>query len=115
MNKSVTFRFRYALLILLSLPLTACAANGADSGPGSIAKSFSYDVGYELGSSGSIGQMIFYGQSDNPTDACNFVLEMSVGGTTNDGIDWLSVDSNDFLNGCLDGVEVAHPNADWNQ
>lgn len=59
--------------------------------------------------------MIFYGQSDNPTDACNFILEMSAAGTTNDGIDWASLDSNEYLSGCMDGQLDAHPDADWNQ
>lgn len=105
----------YLPIIFCMVGLASCSANGDNTESTSVSNSYSYDVGYELGSSGSIGQMIFYGQSDNPTDACNFVLQMSVDGTTNDGIDWVSVDSKEFLKGCLDGVDVAHPDANWNQ
>ncbi len=103
------------VLFMFPVLLSGCSNNESNSESGSVANSYSYDVGYELGTSGSIGQMIFYGQSDNPTDACKFVLDMSALGTTNDGIDWATLDSDEFLSGCLDGVDVAHPDADWNQ
>ena len=74
----------------------------------------SYRVGFNVGASGSIGQMIFNGQYDEPIGACNFVLEMSLAGTTNDGIDWASIVPDEYLDGCLAGQLEAHPDAEWN-
>lgn len=112
MNKTLTILFT-------TLALTGCSTSNSNlnDGSGSIieSNSFSYEVGYELGISGSIGQMIFYGQSDNPTDACRFVIQMSREGTTNDGIDWVSLNEEDFLKGCLAGTDEAHPEAVWNE
>jgi hypothetical protein len=106
----------FALIGLLS----ACSEAESTSQPETtsavetVADSESYKVGYDLGVSGSIGQMIFYGQAEGPSEACSFVLDMSVQGTTNDGIDWASLDQNEYLDGCMAGQLVAHPDADWN-
>lgn len=111
--------YKCLTLISIALALTGCSSASTNLNDGSEtiieSNSFSYEVGYELGISGSIGQMIFYGQSDNPTDACSFVIQMSREGTTNDGIDWVSLNEDDFLKGCLAGTDEAHPEAVWNE
>lgn len=81
----------------------------------SSSESESYKIGYELGISGSIGQLIFQGGAESAEEACNFILEMSRGGTTNDGIDWASLNSTEYLDGCLAGQRIAHPSAVWNE
>lgn len=73
----------------------------------------SYDVGYQLGESGAIGRMYFNGQIETAKEACNLVLEMSLAGTPNDGINWNAIVKNDFIEGCLEGTRQAHPGADW--
>ncbi|MEN9325114.1 MAG: hypothetical protein RL414_868 [Actinomycetota bacterium] len=95
-----------ATLIITAASLSACTGTGSTSE--------SYKVGFDVGASGGIGKMIFYGQFDEPTGACNFILEMSAAGTTNDGIDWASLDPAEYLDGCLAGQLEAHPDADWN-
>jgi hypothetical protein len=119
MNTFHKSAYKSLAFICMALALSGCSSEGTNDNDGSEAiiesNSFSYEVGYELGISGSIGQMIFYGQSDNPNDACRFVIQMSREGTTNDGIDWVSLNEEDFLKGCLAGTDEAHPEAVWNE
>lgn len=67
--------------------------------------SYSYDLGYELGTSGEIGQMIFYGQAEKAKDACSLIVDISKAGTTTDGISWSSVDKDSFVKGCIAGYK----------
>jgi len=93
------------LLFTGALALSACAAvNGAN---------YSYEVGLELGQSGEIGRMYAYGQSETAREACNLILEVSLGGTPADDIDWGAIVKEDFIEGCLEGTRQAHPGADW--
>lgn len=108
MNKVVKLSLTLSSVVVTAFMLTSC------SGVGSIAQSESYKVGYDLGVSGSIGQMIFYGQAGGPSEACASIFDLSVAGTTNDGIDWASLDRDQYLDGCMDGQLEAHPDADWN-
>ena len=74
----------------------------------------SFRVGYEIGLSGTIGEMIFNGQADTPENACSFYFDLALNSNSNNEIDWPSVTKNEFLEGCLAGQKKANPNAEWN-
>ena len=61
--------------------------------------SFSYDVGFDTGTV-YYHQVIYF---DSPEDYCRMIVDMSKGGTPTDNIDWASVDSAEFIRGCVDG------------
>ena len=76
-------------------------------------KSNSFDVGYEAGFSGAVGRAYVGGLGLNSRDICKSLVEISQAGLPNDGIDWSSIDVNDFVKGCLKGTREAHPGAAW--
>jgi hypothetical protein len=75
---------------------------------------YSYDVGYDLGISGAIGQMRFSASDiGTASQACKYILELSLIGTPSDGIRWDAIIEEEYLRGCLEGTRQAHPGADW--
>ena len=73
----------------------------------------SYDVGYEMGISGAIGEGYVSSLGANAEEICKFLLEMAQGGTPNDGINWASINSEEYLQGCIDGARESYPEAEW--
>ena len=88
------------IVICTALLVSGCSSN-----------SDSYNLGYEQGSSEAFSQVVFYGSS-SPQSQCSLMLRTAKEGTPNDGIDWDSVDSGDFLRGCFDGYKAVHPAMD---
>lgn len=69
------------------------------------AGAYPYKLGYDLGVSGDIGQMVFYGQAETAKEACSLIIELGKAGTTNDGIPWASIDKGSFVKGCVAGYQ----------
>ncbi len=73
----------------------------------------SYKVGFTTGTSGAIGQGYNSSIGSNAKEICSFLLELALNGSPNDGINWQSINSDDYLEGCLDGARESYPQADW--
>ena len=84
-------RSRYLLVVLLSTTLVGCSG-GKDS----------YNLGYEVGMTPAINTLY---SDKSITSQCRSVLLLARIGTTNDGIDWESVDTAQFLKGCEDAFK----------
>ena len=74
--------------------------SSSDSQP---SETYSHQLGYEVGASEEFLNQLLLGAAENDKDLCNLIYTMSVDGTTSDGIDWASVDEEEFMSGCLQG------------
>ena len=70
-------------------------------------KSTSYKLGYQNGLQLSAANSFFL-LSGQPIDICNTVLSVGKNGTTNDGIDWQNINSDEFDAGCMDAYADTH-------
>lgn len=109
-------KFLKFILIVFGIFLAISVASGVYqgiTGTDLSPKSDSYEVGYTTGMSGAIGEGYISSIGSNAEEICMFLLDLSLNGSPNDGIDWQSIDSVDYLEGCLDGAREAYPDADW--
>ena len=76
-------------------------------------KNESYEVGYMTGTSEQLGRTRISMNESTAEELCTFLLDLSLNSLTNDGIDWASINSEDYLQGCLVGARETYPDADW--
>jgi len=69
--------------------------------------STSYKLGYQNGLQLSAANSFFL-LSGQPIDICNMVLSLGQNGTTNDGINWQNINSDEFDAGCMDAYADTH-------
>lgn len=65
------------------------------------------------GTSEQLGRTRISMQESNAKELCMFLLDLSLNSSPNDGIDWASINSDDYLQGCLVGARETYPDADW--
>lgn len=87
------------LLVILFAALSQGSNSEVTSG------AYPYKLGYDLGFSGDIGRMVFYGQAETAKEACSLIIDLSKAGTTTDGIPWASIDKSSFVKGCVAGYQ----------
>ena len=90
-------RYSYSVAFLSLTALTLSGCGNLVSG----AHSYSFNVGYENGKSPIVAQENATGGKDAAFNMCATIYQMSTAGTPNDGIDWSSVNSDEFLDGCM--------------
>ena len=109
-------KFLKFILIVFGIFLAISVASGVYqgiTGTDLSPKSDSYEVGYTTGMSGAIGEGYISSIGSNAEEICMFLLDLSLNGSPNDGIDWASINVSEFVKGCLQGTREAHPGAEW--
>jgi len=76
-------------------------------------KNYSYEIGYMTGTSEQLGRTRISLNESNAEELCMFLLDLSLNSSPNDGIDWASINSDDYIQGCLVGARETYPDADW--